>query len=76
MERLTENELLAELAREFALDERLPGDVDVFMLMQATGKSENRCRDILKRKAASGELIAVKVQGDHGMPITVYRKAK
>jgi len=73
---MTENELLAELAREFSLDDRLPGDVDVFMLMGATGKSENTCRKTLKGKKDKGELIAVKVQGDHGMPITVYRKAK
>jgi len=71
---MTENELLEELMREFGLAERLPGDVDAPLLARTTGKSEGRCRDILKRKASKGELIAVKVQGDHGMPITVYRR--
>lgn len=73
---MTENELLDKLARELGLEERQPGDVDTFMLMQATGKSENSCRKLLKGKVASGSLIAVKVVGDHGMPIMVYRKAR
>lgn len=76
MERMTENELLEELAREFGLAERLPGDVDAFMLQKTTGKSINACREFLKAKVAVGELIALKVQGDHGNPVTVYRKAK
>ena len=70
------NELLDELTQDFGYEERLPGDIDVFMLMRATGKGENSCRKLLKRKAADGALIAVKVAGDHGMPIMVYRKAK
>lgn len=73
---MTEDDLLEELAREFGLAEREPGDVDAPLLARTTGKSEGRCRDILKKKAQNGELIAVKVLGDHGMPITVYRKAK
>lgn len=73
---MTENELLEELTRELGLAEREPGDVDVFMLMEATGKSESRCRGILKHKAAMGELTTAKVQGKYGMPVTVYRKIK
>ena len=70
---MTENELLEALAAELYLEPRLPGDVDNVQLAQRLGIGTRQAENILKGKAASGELLRVKVRDANGRPRFVYR---
>ena len=70
---MTENELLEALAAELYLEPRLPGDVDSEQLAQRLGVGARQAENILKGKAASGELLRVKVRDSNGRPRFVYR---
>ena len=59
---ITANELLAELADEFAEPEIPDGAVTIRMLMDKTGKCEQTCARLLKKKVRSGELGVVRVK--------------
>jgi predicted transcriptional regulator len=71
---MTENELLAELAGELMIDERLPGDVTVIELSKKTGLCKKRCSDILREKIEKGELVRHKVRSESGNAIYAYHK--
>ena len=71
---MTENELLEALAAELYLEPRLPGDVDNVQLAQRLGIGTRQAENILKGKAASGELLRVKVRDSNGRPRFVYRR--
>ncbi len=68
------DELLEEINKGFGLEERQEGDIDAFELSRLSGKTINPCRTYLRKLAEEGKLIAVKVRGDNGVPLTVYRK--
>ena len=70
---MTENELLEALTAELYLPPRLPGDVDNDQLAARLGLSSRQAENILKGKAASGELLRVKVRDVNGRPRFVYR---
>ena len=70
---MTENELLEALTAELYLEPRQPGDVDNEQLAQRLGIGARQAENILKSKAAAGELLRVKVRDSNGRPRFVYR---
>ena len=68
------NELLDELTKEHGLQELLPGDVTIKMLMERTGLSQVQCTHILRQEAEKGNLIVFRTMGDNGKPVNAYRK--
>lgn len=70
---MTESELLDALAAELYLEPRQPGDVDNEQLAARIGIGARQAENILKGKAASGELVRVKVRDSNGRPRFVYR---
>lgn len=73
MERLTEQEILDELAKEHGYQERQPGDVDKFQLAERTGLGPRWCGELLEKKWKSGEMTRFKWKADNGRPLFVYR---
>lgn len=74
---LTENDLLAELARqmEAEMPRRKPGDVTANDLVKKTGKKREACREFLEKRVRAGELTTERVI-DGGVWVKVYRKVK
>jgi len=70
---MTESELLDALAAELYLEPRQPGDIDKEQLAAKIGIGARQAENILKSKAASGELVRVKVRDANGRPRFVYR---
>jgi len=71
---MTENDLLRELAAEYAVGELEPGDVTVGDLVKATGLGTRRCALILAEKVEHGELIRKVVKSENGRRIYAFRK--
>lgn len=59
---ITRDGLLAELASEMAEPEVPEGAITVRMLMDKTGKCEQTCSRILKKKVRNGELGVVRIK--------------
>jgi len=71
---MTENDLLDALAADLYIEPRLPGDVDNEQLALRLGIGARQAENILKGKAAAGELLRVKVRDANGRPRYVYRR--
>ena len=70
---MTENDLLDALAADLYIEPRLPGDVDNEQLAARLGIGARQAENILKGKAAAGELLRVKVRDSNGRQRFVYR---
>jgi predicted transcriptional regulator len=70
------NSLMEKLVKDHKYAKRMPGDVSPQDMANKTGLSDTRCRSILNRMVENGELQKVKVQGQGGMPMYVYREIK
>lgn len=75
MERLTENELLAELVRELTVPPIEPDEVTCKMIQDGTGLSDNKAMSFLKDKVAAGELTTRNVRLPNGRVVMAFRKA-
>ena len=74
-EKMTENELLNELAKELTLPDIEPDEVTAVMLSESVNCSWSKAASVLKTKLAAGELTARKVRTPEGKIATAYRKA-
>ena len=72
--RMTEYELLEELARELSLPEIEPDEVTAQLVADYTGCSWSKAASVLKAKLAAGELTSRKVRTPEGKIATAYRK--
>lgn len=69
-------DLLGELTKELAFEEKEPGDITVEDLMETTGMTRSWINEMLARKVRSGELIRLKVRGSRKSGwIYAYRRA-
>lgn len=77
---LSENELLAELARELQEQEykptREPGDFTLKELMKVSGLGKDKAREFLQAKCKAGTLVLLRVRDSDGRCVYVYRKVK
>jgi hypothetical protein len=73
--KMTEFELLEELAKELGLPEIEPDEVTAQLVADYTGCSWTKAAATLKAKLAAGELTARQVRTQNGKPATAYRKA-
>ena len=74
--KMTEFELLEELAKELGLPEIEPDEVTAQLVADYTGCSWTKAAATLKAKLAAGELTARQVRTQNGKPATAYRKVK
>lgn len=65
--------MLDALAADLYIEPRQPGDVDNEQLARRLNIGARQAENILKSKAANGELLRVKVRDANGRPRFVYR---
>lgn len=72
---MTENELLAELARELSLPEIDTSiEITAQMLAHRLNMGERNALSILRKREQAGELISRYVRSENGRKILAFRK--